>query len=131
MLDLLRTFTGSPSGPLQHLVLPHATLILYSSADAVVVLNAASLQLIRVFTFQEVFPGLQSLGERVSCIAVDPAMKIIVASVNTHIAAWSMSDVQTDTWRIHSSLVFPDGDFVTALDCRSGNATAEHGLMLF
>lgn len=52
-------------------------LQLYSSADAVVVLNAASLQLIRVFTFQEVFPGLQSLGERVSCIAVDPAMKIV------------------------------------------------------
>lgn len=42
-----------------------------------------------------------------------------------------MSDVQTDTWRIHSSLVFPDGDLVTALDCRSGNATAEHGPMLF
>ncbi|KAI9461775.1 RAVE protein 1 C terminal-domain-containing protein [Boletus coccyginus] len=120
MLDLLKTFTGSPSGPLQHLVLPHATLILYSSADAIVVLDAASLRLIRVFTFQEVFPGLQSIGERVSCIAVDPAMKIIVASMNMHIAAWSMSDVQTDTWRIHSSLVFPDGDLVTALDCRSG-----------
>lgn len=94
MLDLLRTFTGSPSGPLQHLVLPHATLIvraslssvthtfhallqLYSSADSVVLVDAASLQLIRVLTFQEVFPGLQSLGERVSCIAVDPAMKIV------------------------------------------------------
>ncbi|KAF8140396.1 RAVE protein 1 C terminal-domain-containing protein [Boletus edulis] len=120
MLDLLRTFTGSPSGPLQHLVLPHATFILYSSANTIVLLNAASLHLIRVFTFQEVFPGLQSPGKRVSCIAVDPAMKIIVASINTHVAAWSMSDVQTDTWRIHSSLVLPDGDFVTALDCRSG-----------
>ncbi|KAG8219687.1 RAVE protein 1 C terminal-domain-containing protein [Butyriboletus roseoflavus] len=120
MLDLLRTFTGSPSGLLQHLVLPHTTLVLYSSADTVVVLNAASLQLIRVLAFQEVFPGLQSLDERVSCIAVDPAMKIIMASINTHIAAWSMSDVQTDTWRVHSSLVLPDGDFVTALDCRSG-----------
>ena len=94
MLDLVRTFTGSPAGPLQHLVLPHATLIvrasfcppdptlhsplqLYSSADTVVVLNAASLQLIRVLAFQEVFPGLQSLSERVSCVAVDPAMKIV------------------------------------------------------
>lgn len=94
MLDLLTTFTGSPSGPLQHLVLPHATLVvracfsfltptfhnppqLYSSADTVVVLNAANLQLIRVLAFQEVFPGLQSLGERISCIAVDPAMKIV------------------------------------------------------
>ncbi|KAN0100493.1 RAVE protein 1 C terminal domain containing protein [Tylopilus felleus] len=120
MLDLFRTFTGSPSGPLHHLVLPHATLILYPSADAIVVLDAASLRLIRVFTFQEVFPGLQSIGKRVSCIAVDPAMKIIVASINTHIAAWSMSDVQADIWHIHSSLVLPDGDFATALDCRSG-----------
>lgn len=41
------------------------------------VLDAASLRLIRVFTFQEVFPGLQSIGKRVSCIAVDPAMKIV------------------------------------------------------
>ncbi|KAG9314237.1 RAVE protein 1 C terminal-domain-containing protein [Chiua virens] len=120
MLELVRTFTGSPSGPLQHLVLPHATLIVYSSADAVVLLNAANLQLIRVLAFQEVFPGLEVPGKRVSCIAVDPAMKIIVASIDTHIAAWSMSDVQTDTWRIHSSLVLPDGDLVTALDCRSG-----------
>lgn len=94
MLDLLKTFTGSPSGPLQHLVLPHATLIvrlsscrdsltfrtsfqLYSSADTVVILNAASLQLVRVLAFQEVFPGLQTLGKRVSCIAIDPAMKIV------------------------------------------------------
>lgn len=99
MLDLLRTFTGAPSGPLQHLVLPHATLLvsahfpsfpkrltsrqLYSSADTVVLLNAASLQLIRVLAFQEVFPGLQTLGERVSCIAVDPAMKIVRQPVTT------------------------------------------------
>lgn len=41
-----------------------------------------------------------------------------------------MSDVQTDAWRIHSSLVLPDGDFVTALDCRSGNFTTDHGPML-
>lgn len=129
----------------------HGLLQLYSSADTVILLNAASLQLVRVLTFQEVFPGFQSLDERVSCIAVDPAMKIvrqlvavsfpeipsdhlsvqIVASINTHIAAWSMSDVQTNTWRIHSSLVLLDGDVVTALDCRSGNSTTEHGPVLF
>lgn len=62
----------APSHTFHNLILQ-----LYSSADAIVLLNAATLRLIRVFTFQEVFPGLQSLGERVSCIAVDPAMKIV------------------------------------------------------
>ncbi|KAF9244559.1 RAVE protein 1 C terminal-domain-containing protein [Melanogaster broomeanus] len=119
MLDLLRTFTGCPAGPLQHLVLPHATLILYPSADAIVVLDASNLELIRVLAFHEVFPSSQNQGESVSCIAVDPVMKIIVASMNSQIAAWSLSGVQSDTWRIHSSLVLPDGDLVTALDCRS------------
>ncbi|KIJ68609.1 hypothetical protein HYDPIDRAFT_24869 [Hydnomerulius pinastri MD-312] len=120
MLDLLRTFTGCPDGPLQYMVLPHATLILYLSADAVVILDASNLSLIRVLAFREVFPSLQYLDEAVSCVAVDPAMKIIVASMNTRVAAWSLSGVQSDIWRIHSSLVLPDGDFITALDCRSG-----------
>lgn len=35
MLDLLKTFTGSPSGPLQHLVLPHATLIVRARFSSV------------------------------------------------------------------------------------------------
>ncbi|KAH7885922.1 RAVE protein 1 C terminal-domain-containing protein [Phlebopus sp. FC_14] len=120
MLDLVRTFTGSPAGPLQYLILPHTTLILYPSADAIVVLDAGSLALVRVLAFQEIFPGSQHLHDSVSCIAVDPAMKIIVAAMNTCIAAWSLSGAHSDAWRVHSSLVLPGADFVTALDCRSG-----------
>ncbi|KIK91309.1 hypothetical protein PAXRUDRAFT_34992 [Paxillus rubicundulus Ve08.2h10] len=120
MLGLLRTFIGCPEGPLEHLVLPHVTLTLYPSADSIVILDASNLELIRILAFQEVFPSLHYQGESVSSLVVDPAMKIVVASMNTHIAAWSLSGIQSDTWRIHSSLVLPDRDFVTALDCRSG-----------
>lgn len=76
----------------------HTPFQLYSSADAVVILNAASLQLIRVLAFQEVFPGLQSLGEHVSCIAADPAMKIVRQLV---------------------AMSFPRNAMITSLRCRS------------
>ncbi|KAL4070811.1 RAVE protein 1 C terminal-domain-containing protein [Scleroderma citrinum] len=120
MLDLVRTFTGSPTGPLNHLVLPHATFVVYPTADAAVVLDASSLTLIRVLALREVFPGSQHVIAAISCLAVDPALKIIVASVGTRIAAWSLSGVQNNTFRVHSSLRLPDDDRVTALDCRSG-----------
>lgn len=74
MLDLARTFTGCPAGPLKYLVLPHANLIVYSSADAVVILNASSLALVRVLALREVFPGAQ---QTVSCLAVDSALKVV------------------------------------------------------
>ncbi|KAF9229125.1 hypothetical protein BS17DRAFT_4921 [Gyrodon lividus] len=133
MLDLLRTFTGCPTGPLKHLLLPRATIILYPSADAIVILDASNLELIRILAFQEVFPSLQYQGESVSCIAIDYAMNIIVASMNSRIAAWSLSGVQSNTWRIHSSLVLPDGDFVTTLDCRSGllSVGSQSGLSVY
>ena len=31
-----------------------------------------------------------------------------------------MSGIQSDTWRVHSSLTLPDGHHVTAIDCKSG-----------
>ncbi|KAH7928501.1 hypothetical protein BV22DRAFT_1004629 [Leucogyrophana mollusca] len=120
MLDLLRTFTGCPASPFQHVVLPHATLILFASADAVVLLDASTLCLVRVLAFREIFPGTQYSSQTVSSVAVDSAMKVIVASMTTRIAAWSLSGTANDTWRIHSSLELPDGDTITALDCRSG-----------
>ncbi|KAH7912596.1 RAVE protein 1 C terminal-domain-containing protein [Hygrophoropsis aurantiaca] len=120
MLDLLQTFTGGPAGAFQHLVLPHVTLIVFSSADAVVLLDAATLSLVRILAFREVFPDTQHWKQSISSVAVDSAMRVIVASMNTRIAAWSMSGAANDTWRIHSSLILPDGDTITALDCRSG-----------
>ncbi|OAX44398.1 hypothetical protein K503DRAFT_383768 [Rhizopogon vinicolor AM-OR11-026] len=133
MLDLLKTFTGSPAGALHQLVLPHATLILYPSADSVVILHASTLNLVRVLAFGEIYPGKQHLKQSISCIAVDSAMKVIVASMNTHIAAWSLSGTQNDTWRVHSSLSLPHGDTVTALDCKSGllSVGSQNGLYVY
>lgn len=131
MLDLLKTFTGSPVGALHQLVLPHVTLILYPSADTVVILNASTLDLVRVLTFGEIYPGTQHLNQTISCVAVDSAMKVIVASMDTHIAAWLLSG--NNTWRIHSSISLQDSDSVTTLDCRSGllSVGSQNGLSVY
>ncbi|KAG2159698.1 RAVE protein 1 C terminal-domain-containing protein [Suillus bovinus] len=131
MLDLLKTFTGCPAGALHQLVLPHVTLILYPSADSVVILDASTLNLVRVLTFGEIYPGTQHLNQTISCVAVDSAMKVIVASMDTHIAAWLLSG--NNTWRIHSSISLQDSDPVTALDCRSGllSVGSQNGLSVY
>lgn len=44
----------------------------------------------------------------------------IVASMGARVATWAMSGVQSDTWRVHSSLHLPEGLDITTLDCKSG-----------
>ena len=48
------------------------------------------------------------------------------------VAAWSLSGVQHDTWRIHSSLILPTGSTIFALDCKSGSSllSPRHLLLL-
>jgi hypothetical protein len=41
--------------------------------------------------------------------------------MQTRIAVWSLSGVQQDAWRLHSSLALPPHQTVTALDSKSGN----------
>ncbi|KAJ7706334.1 WD repeat-containing protein [Mycena rosella] len=113
----LNSLLPSPAADLHHLLLPASTLLLHASADAVVIRDAASLALVRVLAFWEAFPG--AVGA-VSCISVDSGMKLIVASMSTRIAAWSLSGVQQDAWRLHSSLTLPPNHTVTALDSKSG-----------
>ncbi|KAE9408257.1 WD repeat-containing protein [Gymnopus androsaceus JB14] len=120
MLELHQTCLGSPSSSIHNLVLPNETLLLYPSADAVVILNARNLALLRVLAFWQVFPGTGYTSESISCISVDSGMKLIVAAMNFRIATWSLSGVQSDTWRIHSSLVIPRNHTVTTLDSKSG-----------
>ncbi|KII93785.1 hypothetical protein PLICRDRAFT_101217 [Plicaturopsis crispa FD-325 SS-3] len=120
MLELLKTYAGSPAAGLQHLVLPNETLILYPSADAVVILSACTLALVRVLAFEEVFPGTTRTKDKVACVSVDAGMKLVVASMNSRVAAWSLSGTTGETWRVHSSLIIPDSNPVTTLDCQSG-----------
>lgn len=40
--------------------------------------------------------------------------------MNNRIAAWCLSGVQQDTWRIHSTHTFPQSNTITAVDCKSG-----------
>lgn len=40
--------------------------------------------------------------------------------MGTRVAAWSLSGVQQDVWRVHSSLTLPGGHDVSSLDCKSG-----------
>ncbi|KAJ3966484.1 RAVE protein 1 C terminal-domain-containing protein [Lentinula raphanica] len=128
MLELRKNYLGSPSSGLHHLVLPHETLLaefgqLYPSADAVVILNARNLSLIRVLAFWEAFPGTHYVSQSISSISVDSGMKLVVAAMNHRIATWSLSSVQSmlnDPWRIHSSLILPRNNAITTLDSKSG-----------
>ncbi|KDQ63425.1 hypothetical protein JAAARDRAFT_169243 [Jaapia argillacea MUCL 33604] len=120
MLELLRTHNGCPVTGLQHFVLPNETLLLHPIADTIVILNARTLDLVRSLAFWEVFPGSQHSKESVKCISVDSGMRLVVAAMATRIAVWSLSSVQEGKWRVHSSLVLPDGHEVTTLDCKSG-----------
>ena len=49
-----------------------------------------------------------------------PTFNQIVAAMNTRVAAWALSGVQDNAWRVHSTLVLPEGHTVTALDNKAG-----------
>ncbi|KAI0307694.1 WD repeat-containing protein [Multifurca ochricompacta] len=120
MLNLVRAFTGSPSSTLHFLRLPTETLLLYSFADTVVILEAISLHLVRALAFSQVFPGRDPTSSRIVSLAVDSALKLVIAASGPRIAVWSLSGVSARTWLVHSSLLLPDGKHITALDCSSG-----------
>ncbi|KAF8167749.1 RAVE protein 1 C terminal-domain-containing protein [Crassisporium funariophilum] len=120
MLQLQQTCTGYPAEGVQYLQLPNESLLLYPSADAVIILNARTLALVRVLAFWEAFPGTMHTKDKISCISVDSGMKLIVAAMKTRIAAWSLSGFQQDTWRIHSTLVLPENHDITTLDNKAG-----------
>ncbi|KAF8807734.1 WD repeat-containing protein [Phlegmacium glaucopus] len=120
MLQLQQTCTGFPAAGVQHLILQQEAFILYSSADAVIILNARTLALVRVLAFWEAFPGTIHTKDSISCISIDSGMKLIVAAMNTRLAVWSISGTQQDTWRIHSTLVLPDTHVITTLDNKAG-----------
>ncbi|PPQ62961.1 hypothetical protein CVT24_006067 [Panaeolus cyanescens] len=120
MLELQQTCTGYPHAGVQHLILPNKSLLLYPFANAVVILDAHTLALVRVLAFWEAYAGLIHSNDNISCISVDSGMKLIVATSTHRLAAWSLSDVHQDTWRVHSSLVLPEDHIVTALDNKAG-----------
>ncbi|PPQ67110.1 hypothetical protein CVT25_005711 [Psilocybe cyanescens] len=120
MLGIHQTLTGYPAEGVQYLVRGREAFLLYPSADAVIILNAHTLALVRVLAFWEAFPGLRHSGDKISCLSVDSGMKLIVASIKSRLAAWSLSDIQEGTWRIHSTLVLPEGHNVTTLDNKAG-----------
>ncbi|KAG7099019.1 hypothetical protein E1B28_000902 [Marasmius oreades] len=117
MLSLQHAYPGHPKGSIHNLLLPDRSLLLYPSADAVIILSAQSLALVRALAFGEVFPGVP--GE-ISSISVDSGMKLIVAAIANRVATWSLSGVQNDVWRVHSSLILPQDHIVTTLDSKSG-----------
>ncbi|KAI0348528.1 hypothetical protein BDW22DRAFT_1350758 [Trametopsis cervina] len=120
MLQLLHTYTGCPTTGVQHLVLPKETLLLYPSLDSIIILNASGLAFIRALAFWEAFPSALHTKEAISCLSIDPGMRLIVASMGSCIASWSLSGVRSDIWRVYSSLLLPSSQHVTTLDCKSG-----------
>lgn len=118
----------------------HSSQQFYPSSDAIVILNALSLTFIRTLAFWEAFPGALHSKDVINRVSVDPGMKLVcllyflplslyflpqphvqlVASMGSRVATWAMSGVQSDAWRVHSSLHLPDDSPITALDCKSG-----------
>ncbi|KAK7468733.1 regulator of (H+)-ATPase in vacuolar membrane [Stygiomarasmius scandens] len=131
MLRLRSSLSGSPSGPLKFLLLQNQPLLLYPSADAVVILNAHNLALIRVLAFWQAFPGLAHTSDKISCISVDAGMKLIVAAMGSKIASWALSGIKSDTWLVHSSLALDRK--VTTMDTYSGLLAigTERGLSVY
>ncbi|RDB29031.1 Regulator of V-ATPase in vacuolar membrane protein 1 [Hypsizygus marmoreus] len=119
MLHLCQAYAAYPPAGLCHLAFPDESLLLYPSADAVIIVNASSLSLRRVLAFSEAFPGTIHAGG-ISCLAVDSGMKLIVAALNTRIAAWSLSGIRKDAWRIHSTLSLPENHNIVTVDSKSG-----------
>jgi hypothetical protein len=91
MLHLHQSYCAYPTGQLHHLVLPRQSVLvcpfstppiqqtycpiqLYPSADAVIILNASSLALIRVLAFSEAFPHPE---DRITSVSVDAGMKLV------------------------------------------------------
>ncbi|KAG6832276.1 hypothetical protein H0H92_003509 [Tricholoma furcatifolium] len=120
MLTLHHAYAAYPAHSLCHLQLPSAQLILYPSAKVVILLNASSLALVRVLAWSEAFPVATNSNDAISCITIDSRMMLIFAAMGNRIAVWGLSGVKQDTWIIHSTLVLPDGQTVTTLDCKSG-----------
>ncbi|KAH8120057.1 RAVE protein 1 C terminal-domain-containing protein [Phellopilus nigrolimitatus] len=120
MLDLVRSFVGCPSSDVHILNLPNEILLAYAFADCVVLLNARTFAFVRALAFREVFPSARDTSDHVKCVSIEPGMKLIAASLGHHVALWSLSGVQKDTWRVHSSLSTSDSEAVTAIDCKSG-----------
>ncbi|KAG2023063.1 WD repeat-containing protein [Coprinopsis cinerea AmutBmut pab1-1] len=133
MLHLQQTCTAYPAAGLQFIQLPKEILLLYPSTDAIIIRNAQTLALRRVLAVWEAFPGSKQSGETVSCISVDSGMKLIVAAISTRIVAWALSEVQSDTWRLHSTLILREGHTVTSLDNKAGLLAVgtERGLSIY
>lgn len=50
------------------------SLQLYPSANAIIILHASSLQLLRVLAFSEAFPNAE---DSISSVSLDPGMKLV------------------------------------------------------
>ncbi|KZT72790.1 hypothetical protein DAEQUDRAFT_704451 [Daedalea quercina L-15889] len=124
MLDLLQAYTGCPTTSLQFLALPRETLLLYPSLDSIIIVNARTLAFLRALAFWEVFPGTRHTAGFVRCLTVDSGMKLVVASMASRVAVWSLSTAGGyqvhDSWRLHSSTILPQDQEISALDCKSG-----------
>ncbi|KAH9969083.1 WD repeat-containing protein [Russula dissimulans] len=130
MLNLVRAFPGSPCSTFHTLSLPTECLLLYPSADTVVILDATSLRLVRSLAFSQVFPGRDRTSARITSLAVDPALKLVAASSGPKLAVWCLSGVSARIWLVHSSLILPDDKHITSLDVSSGLlAVATHSAL--
>ena len=98
MLQLQQTCTGFPAAGVQHLILQQEAFLvrsifssyinylstsnqLYASADAVIILNARTLALVRVLAFWEAFPGTMHTKDSITCISIDSGMKLVRQSL--------------------------------------------------
>ncbi|KAG8997978.1 regulator of (H+)-ATPase in vacuolar membrane [Tulasnella sp. JGI-2019a] len=120
MLDNLQPICGPSSLSPLSFTLKDQSLLVYATSDTVTLLNATSLDLVRVLTFWEAFPGAVGGDGIIEHVAVDEEQKMVAASMGSQLVFWTCTGDETGKrWRVHSTFVVP-GD-VTCLDCSSGS----------
>ncbi|KAF8578745.1 hypothetical protein K439DRAFT_1361373 [Ramaria rubella] len=95
---------------------------LYPSADTLVILDARTLSLLRILAFWEAFPAAANVRGKIKVVATDAGLKLILASVGSQLAFWTLSENTSRSpsilCKVHSTLSL--NEQVTAAECKSG-----------
>lgn len=127
----MESFLASSGDSILPVLFTKNILLAYASKDLIALVDASSLNLVTTLAFWDVYPSTYDTETYVRHIAVDVPNKLMVAASGSKIAVWTLSSLEQDAWRVHSSLITHQP--VTSLTCHSGRLVVgtTGGLSLF
>ncbi|CAG7847093.1 Regulator of V-ATPase in vacuolar membrane protein 1 AltName: Full=Suppression of the onset of impotence protein 3 [Serendipita indica DSM 11827] len=114
----MESYLASDQIPLKTILFTKIPLLAYASKDLIALVDASSLKLIATLAFWDAFPSTFGTETYVQHIDVDTVNKWIIASAGMRIAIWTLSSLEENTWRVHSTISAPK--VVTALEGHDG-----------